>query len=247
MGGELTVASWNVHWGRGMKLLKFPPFDVVEGCRRLDADVLVMQESWVPDDDPHSGHHVQVARDLGYEVHAVPLGRAVAGEAPRVVGRADGDPRRGTGDWCLAVLSRLPVTSTATTWLPQLRADPTNRAVLRVDVEVDGTPLTVHGTHLPHLEIGSPTLTRSLRACLAPVDTPAVLLGDMNMWSWCIGLMVPAGWQRAGRGRTFPAPWPNSRLDHLVHTPSVEVCHIEVVRDTGSDHRPIRARLRLPG
>ena len=230
-----------------MKLLKFPPFDVVEGCKRLDADVLVLQETWAPDDDPESAHHLEVARALGYEVVAVPLARAVAGPSPWVVGRADGDRTVGTGDWCLALLSRLPMTATSTTWLPQLKADPTNRAVLRADVRVDGSPLTVHGTHLPHLEIGSPLLTRPLRACLGPADIAAVLLGDMNMWSWCIAAMVPRGWRRIGRGRTFPAPLPNSRLDHLVHTPSVEVRHIEVVCDRGSDHLPIRARLRLRG
>ncbi len=42
---ELVVASFNVHmgvdgWGR--------PYDVVATCRRLDADVLVLQEAWTP-------------------------------------------------------------------------------------------------------------------------------------------------------------------------------------------------------
>jgi endonuclease/exonuclease/phosphatase family metal-dependent hydrolase len=242
---ELTIASWNVHWGRGMKLLRFPPFDVVEGCRRLDADVLVLQESWAPDDDPDAAQHLEVARAIGYEVRSVPLARAVAGDHPRVVGRADGDRTKGTGDWCLAVLSRLPITASSTTWLPQLRADPTNRAVLHAEVLVDGVPLAVHGTHLPHLEIGSPLLTRPVRASLGSADAAAVFIGDMNMWSWCVAAMVPPGWRLAGRGRTFPAPLPNSRLDHLLHTPSVEVRHIEVVPDKGSDHRPIRARLRV--
>jgi endonuclease/exonuclease/phosphatase family metal-dependent hydrolase len=245
VGAELTIASWNIHWGRGMKLLRFPPFDVLEGCRRLDADVLVLQESWAPDDDPGGAQHQQVAETLGYEVVSVPLARAVAGEHPRVVDRADGDRTKGTGDWCLAVLSRLPVTSTAITLLPQLRLDPTNRVVLRTDGLVEGTPLTVHGTHLPHLEIGSPFLVHPFRASLGPADRAAVVIGDMNMWSWCISAMAPRGWRRVGRGRTFPAPLPNSRLDHLLHTAAVEVRHIEVVRDKGSDHLPIRARLRL--
>jgi endonuclease/exonuclease/phosphatase family metal-dependent hydrolase len=245
VGAELTIASWNVHWGRGMKWLKFPPFDLLEGCRRLDADVLVLQETWAPDDDADAAQHQVVARELGYQVWSVPLARAVAGDHPRVVGRADGDRSAGTGDWCLAVLSRLPIASTSTTWLPQLRPDPANRAVLRTDVVVDGMPLTVHGTHLPHLEIGSPLLRKPLRACLGSADTAAVLIGDMNMWGWCISAMTPRGWHRAGRGRTFPAPLPHSRLDHLLHTDAVEVRHIEVVRDKGSDHLPIRARLRL--
>lgn len=240
---ELTLASWNVHWGRGMKLLRFPPFDLVAGCRLLDADVLVLQECWAPDDGP--SQQDEVAAALGYDVRSVALGRAVAGDHPKVVDRADPERRRGDGDWSLAVLSRLPVAGSEVTWLPQRRTDPVRRAVLHVEVEVGGRRLVVHGAHLPHLQMGSPLLTRPLRACLGPVDRASVLVGDMNMWGWCIAAMAPPGWRREGRGRTFPAPFPHSRIDHLVHTPPVEVLGSEVVRHTGSDHRPIRARLRV--
>ena len=41
---DLTIASYNIHWGRGPKRRGHPPFDVVAACRRLDADVLVLQE-----------------------------------------------------------------------------------------------------------------------------------------------------------------------------------------------------------
>jgi endonuclease/exonuclease/phosphatase family metal-dependent hydrolase len=44
--GSVVVANFNVHagvdgWGR--------PFDVVAGCRPIDADVLVLQECWTPE------------------------------------------------------------------------------------------------------------------------------------------------------------------------------------------------------
>jgi endonuclease/exonuclease/phosphatase family metal-dependent hydrolase len=246
MTAELTLASWNLHWGRGHKWLRFPPFDVVEGCKRLDADVLVLQECWVPDDDPEAGQHLEVARALGYDVAASrPLARAVAGSHPRVVGRADGDRTKGTGDWTLALLSRLPVERTSVTRLPQLRLDPCNRAVLHAEVRVGDRSLAVHGTHLAHLEVGSLSQRGALRDCLGPADRPAVLVGDMNMWGPWLARVVPAGWRVAGRGRTYPARTPHSRLDHLVHTAGVEVRAIEVVPDRGSDHRPIRARLRV--
>src|ERR1700684_650264 len=58
---RVVVASFNVHggvdgWGR--------PFDVVEACRRIDADVLMLQESWSPDDGVSMAE--TVARQLGY-------------------------------------------------------------------------------------------------------------------------------------------------------------------------------------
>src|SRR5579872_6960089 len=71
---EAVVASFNLHsgvdgWGR--------PYDVVGACRRIDADVLVLLESWVPAAGP--GLADQVATALGYEsyTHPVRTGRLV--------------------------------------------------------------------------------------------------------------------------------------------------------------------------
>lgn len=49
-------------WGR--------PYDVLEACRSLDADVLVLQEVWVPDDE--EGLAERIASGLGYRATYVP-------------------------------------------------------------------------------------------------------------------------------------------------------------------------------
>jgi endonuclease/exonuclease/phosphatase family metal-dependent hydrolase len=243
---DLTVASFNIHWGRAAKRARYAPFDVAGACRRLDAEVLVLQESWAPDDG--EAQHDAVAAAAGYtEVVVEPLGRSHLDPEPKVVSHPDPQRRRGTGDWCLAVLSRLPVTSRATTPLPPLPTDPAARAVVRIDVEVDGRPLVVCGTHLPHLEMGAPLITPALRRALPDARLPAVLLGDMNMWGWCISPMAGRGWSIHGRGPTFPASRPVARIDHLLATDGVEVLSTEVLPDLGSDHLAIRARLRVPG
>jgi endonuclease/exonuclease/phosphatase family metal-dependent hydrolase len=66
-----VVASFNIHagvdgWGR--------PFDVVAACRHVAADVLVLQEAWVPDRGGPGTAEV-VASALGYEVLSQPLAR----------------------------------------------------------------------------------------------------------------------------------------------------------------------------
>src|SRR5579872_1368436 len=52
---RVTVATFNVHagvdgWGR--------PFDALDACVKLDADVLVLQEDWAPSGGPSIGERV---------------------------------------------------------------------------------------------------------------------------------------------------------------------------------------------
>ena len=138
---ELSVASFNVHWGRGDRRSGYAPFDVVDACARLDADLIVLQESWAPDDGV-AQHHA-VAQALGMEAIVVPMGRSEVEPKLRLVSRADPARRAGTGDWCLALLSRHPVLSHSVTELPALRLDPSTRVLLRVDLDVDGHRIRV--------------------------------------------------------------------------------------------------------
>ena len=240
---ELTVVSWNVHWGRGDRRHGYPPFDVVEACRPLEADVLVLQETWAPDDGV--AQHDAVAADLGMTVVAVSLARSKVDPKPTLVSRADPTHAKGAGDWCLALLSRKPVRATRIIELPPLRPDPSSRVILQAEVDVDGTNLTVAATHFSHLEFGSPLQARALRRALPPANRPGVFVGDMNMWGWTIAAMVPKGWRRVVRGKTWPSRRPAHQIDHLLVTPGVAAIRGEVLPDAGSDHRAIRARLRV--
>jgi len=240
---ELTVASFNLHWGRGSVRGGLPPFDVTAACATLEADVLVLQEVWAPDGEV--SHYDAVATALGMEAIVESMGRSTFDPLPRVIG-PPGAEDLGEGEWCVAVLSRLPITAHHTVHLPQLRLDKVNRALLHVDVDVDGSPLTVVGTHFSHLEFGAPLHTRALRRGLPPTDRPAVFLGDMNMWGWCMSAMAPDGWTRIGEGKTWPAHRPHSRIDHILLAGGVTEVWSEVAPELGSDHRAVRARIAVP-
>jgi endonuclease/exonuclease/phosphatase family metal-dependent hydrolase len=240
---ELTVASFNIHWGRSSVVHGLIPFDVPAACATLDADVLVVQESWAPDGGESS--HDAIAASLGMAVVSESLARSTLDPRPRVIG-PPGDRAVGEGEWCIAVLSRLPITATRMVPLPRLRLDKVNRTLVHVEVDVDGSPLTVVGTHFTHLEFGGPLHTGALRRGLPPADRPAVFLGDMNMWGWCLSAMVPPGWQRIGKGKTWPAHRPHSRIDHIALAGGVQEMWSEVAPELGSDHRAVRARLRVP-
>jgi len=239
---ELTIASFNLHWGRGTRRDGYPPFDVVAACSTFEADVIVLQETWAPDGGP--AQHDEVADALGMRCVTGPPARVRMDPDPRVV-RAEPGERPGDGDSCLALLSRKPIRSTRTIPLPQLPLDTWPRALLHAEIDVDGTNLTVVATHFTHLEFGAPLHTAALRRGLPPSDRPAVLLGDMNMWGWTIDAMTPSGWRRAVRGKTWPAPRARHQIDHILVTPAVEVVRGEVLPHFGSDHLPVRARLRV--
>lgn len=238
---ELTLASYNIHWGHGPKRDGLQPFDVVAAARELDADVLVLQESWASDDG--TSDHGRIADALGMRVVCdASLGRSVLEPEPRVVGPPQSTV--GDGSWHLVALARVPVTDSRSLPLPHLWSDQAVRAVLAFTVEVGGSALEVRATHLPHLEYGSHLSARGLRRALPAADRPAALIGDMNMWGWALDPMLPRGWRRTVRGKTWPSKRPQHQIDHLVVTPSVEVVSGRVGPDLGSDHLPIRGRLR---
>jgi endonuclease/exonuclease/phosphatase (EEP) superfamily protein YafD len=49
------------------------------------------------------------------------------------------------------------------------------------------------------------------------------------------------------RGRTYNAKHPHSQIDHVLFRGGIAALDGEVLAATPSDHRPIRARLRLTG
>lgn len=264
---ELVVASFNLHagidgWGR--------PYDAVEACEQLGADVLVLQEAWTPAGG--RGLAAEVADALGYDLREHQLADGLRLEAgpgahtswgPR--GHDPLHPRRlwiggeeatmqrrllrwqgraEVGSWGIAVLSRLEVRSSEVLELGRLRRDFTRRAALRVELDVAGRPLAVVGTHLAHFSHGSVFHLQELRRRLPAAASPAVLAGDMNFFGPPLAALLP-GWRRAVRGRTWPSDRPHSQLDHVLVTRPVGVVSGEVCHLGRSDHRPVRARLAL--
>ena len=111
---------------------------------------------------------------------------------------------------------------------------------------IDDTPVDMIGLHtsskfyrlapLKHLL----TLRRGLAA-----GGPQIVAGDFNFWGPPVGVAM-RGWKRPVRGRTYPANHPHSQIDHVLVRGGIRVLGGEVLAETPSDHRPIRARLQMP-
>jgi endonuclease/exonuclease/phosphatase family metal-dependent hydrolase len=267
----VVVASFNAHCGVDGWARRF---DLTAACAVIDADVLVLQENWAPDGGQslagraggQLGYEVfevaqarggvldedpALARPFGpsswaprFERRCVP--RALLLDAARR--RSGGSPRppapagrRRPGSWGLAVLSRLPVRRVEVLDLRQVPRDPARRRAIVAELACG---LTVTGTHLAHLENGSPLQMRQLALALRSRSGPQVLTGDMNSWSFPLLAMLP-GWRKAVRGPTWPAAFPTSQIDHLLVTNGARAGAGEVLGRLGSDHLPIRARVRF--
>ena len=144
---ELTVASFNTHWGVDRQ---GQPFDVVGVCLALAADVLVLQEAWRPHGEP--SYLDELAERMGAVVHETVFMSDRNPARPRLL-----HPKPGPAGTCgLAVLSTLPVCEVAEIVLPRAQGDVIEqRHSLLVTVSVDGTAVSLAAMHASHRLWGS--------------------------------------------------------------------------------------------
>lgn len=238
---DVRFASFNTHYG--VLPVRRPPrreYDLHAALASLDADVIVAQETMRPDGE--SGTVDAFAAEHGYDLHFALVGRTTlrsrwARLAP------DGEGTSG-----VALLTRLPSRRLDDVVLGPTPGDPApRRLAVHVELAVDGRPLEVIGVHLTsRLPHGPPIQLRRLARALPRRGRAAVVAGDCNFWGPGVVSLLGGGWRRAVRGRTWPARAPHSQIDHvLVRPDDVEVVESAVLPDVGSDHRPVRAVLRL--
>lgn len=228
---ELILASLNSHGGRGAD---GRPYDLEAACRGLKADVIALQEVWHPHSDP--GRIDEIAAALGAEaVHAY-LHEQTDLRSMNI----SRDTR--LGRWGITLLSTVPIVHHEIAHLGRTPGDETPRAALLVTLETPGGGrIRIANTHLTYLLASPVQLVRLLRR-LAASSVRTVITGDLNMPLPVTGLA--AGYAPAVVGRTYPAHRPLLQLDHILAGRGVARCGGEVLPPAGSDHLPVRARLR---
>lgn len=237
--GELSLVTFNTHYGLRSPREQAVPYDLPAVLAALAADVMVIQEVWRP--DGRRGAVDEFADVHGYAVHHVATGRATqTGRWPHH--DPDGEGTAGT-----AILTRVPARRDDDVRVGPTIGDPAPaRALPVVEVGLDGRPLRIVGVHLTsRLPHGPPLQLRRLAQSLPPRGTPTVVAGDHNFWGPPVVALLAGGWRRGALGRTWPARLPHSQIDHVLTRPAdVQVSAAEVLDPCGSDHRPVRARIR---
>lgn len=227
----LSVATLNLHWGRGADGLRF---DVVAACASLDADVVALQEQTGPPSGPSAA--ATIAAALGYRRYETTLSDRIDDSAGCWIGASG--PSGGT--WGLATLTRLPIIQTANVALGQARRDPERRAQV-VTLAVGQSAIRIVNTHLTNRAPASLQQLCRLRQLLAAdTDAATVALGDFNIPGRLAAAVT--GYDAVSRVPTWPAQRPRLRLDNVL-TRGFAAATATVVH-VGSDHRAVRAEVR---
>ena len=237
---ELTLVSANLHWGFGYGRTYRGAYNVVDALVELDADVLVLPESFRP--DAGAGMLDGLAA-VGYRVETLPFMRFETWHSSS----SGHGWRPSPGIWCLAIATRLPVLDRRELPMGRVFRDPTGvRKALQIDLDVGGARLSLVGLHVSSkLYFAGPvTHLRTLRPSLPRGPEPAVVAGDFNLWGPGVVSLL-RGWRRTVRGATYPAHRPHSQIDHVLVNRAVECVESEVVAPFGSDHLAVWARLAI--
>ena len=212
---RLRVVGWNV------RSLRDGRHRVAQQVRRLDPDVLVLQEA---------------PRLVLWRLSRLLLARSC--------GLRVATPRRAAGNVVL-VRPGIAVLSASEVRLPR-RPGLHRRAAAVAVLEVDGLRLAVAGTHLDLDPTARLDSARRVRAAL-PEDVPLVVSADVNddpgSPAW---VALADGLTDRGDAPTFPAGTPRRRIDALL-VRGVEVrSHVVVEVAGASDHRALVAEVLLP-
>jgi len=232
----LSVASLNLHCGVDAR---DKPYDVAGAVGRLNATVICLQEDWVPASasEPTGADQVgQAAGTLGATVYRAPIWPGVT--RPVLGIRANG----GQGDLCISVLTTLPVTSYEVVPLGHGPGDSVPRYAQLLQLRAPGGALRLVNTHLS-ASLASPLQLLRLWRRLRTDPVPTVLAGDLNMPALVVRRY--GGLTGLVRGATFPADQPVVQLDHILVSRVGDAGEARVLPSIGSDHRPIRAFVRL--
>lgn len=230
---QICIASYNLHSCVGLDG-KCSPARIAAVLKELNCDVFALQEvDNQPGDHEESMQLEYLASVLG--MTAVPGLRLV----------------RRTGEYGNAVLTRLPILRVMRHDLSYSRYEP--RGALEVDVEVRGHVLRVIAAHLGLRRAERRFQWRRLMVAVAeaPLDTPTVMLGDMNEWYRGAATLREAH-QTFGEPPApvaFPSFAPCLALTRIWLRPraalkSVEVHRTELSR-RASDHLPLKATIEV--
>ena len=252
--------TFNILHGRSLRDGQVDPGRLAAAVRRLDPDILALQEVDRAQDRSHRLDLTAVAAAaMGAVAHRfVPalVGTPGARWAPARDGGRPDAPAYGVSllsrypatAWRVVRLPRIPfqVPRTGAHWWPERLAREEPRVAVAGRLLSPDGPLTAVTTHLSFVPGWGQLQLLAIRRALAGVEGPVVLLGDLNLSGRQPELLT--GYRSLGRRPTMPAAHPDHQIDHILARgalgPVVAVDNPELEL---SDHRPLVVELARGG
>ena len=253
----MRVATFNILNGRVPTDQHVNLVGFREAIRRLDVDVLAMQEV---DHNQHRSDHADLTT-IAAEAMEAPEHRFVAalsGSPGATWIASTGEEQPDAAAYGIALLSRFPVRG----WrvvrlapvpvrvpmrfsgrrLPELVRDEPRVAVV-ADVESPGGQVTVVNTHLSFIDWWNGRQLRRLVADIADDTGPVLLMGDLNMGPERATHLT--GMTSGVQLLTYPAAGPTQQIDHVLVRGNVRTHRGEAVALPVSDHRALTVDVEL--
>jgi endonuclease/exonuclease/phosphatase family metal-dependent hydrolase len=248
----MRMATFNILHGRSVEDEHVDVGRLADCVRRLDVDVLALQE--VDCDQPRSAMAdltAVAAEAMGAVSHRFVA--AISGTPGATWMAATGRERPGTASYGIALLSRFDALTWQVLRLPRIPVkvpmylpgsgrvrivDDEPRAAVLARFDTDLGPLTVANTHLSFVPGWNRVQLRRLARHLRGFPGPRVLMGDLNM-----SPAKPEQWtslRPLATALTFPVNTPNRQLDHILTDDArlvADTCSAPTL--SISDHRPL--------
>lgn len=228
---RLRVTAYNIKHGLGMDG-RIDLERVAAVLRATRPDVVTLQEV---DERCRRSNSVDQARHLG----------ALLDMEPRFGPFMDYDE----GRYGMALLSRLPILSSANLPLPP---GPEPRTALAATLDLDGLEVVVVGIHFYRSEAERTAQAAALLDHLAAETRPTVLAGDFNTEPGGAPLALLERTFRAvpkdADRLTFPSDAPEIEIDHVLVRPPERFgpATVDVLDEpVASDHRPLVCELTI--
>jgi endonuclease/exonuclease/phosphatase family metal-dependent hydrolase len=208
---RFRVATFNICHGRGRDA-RVDLERTASVIRELDADLIALQELDV--DLERSGHidqPTELARLIERSVHFFPTLEF------------DG----GRYGMALAAVEELTCRAIA---LPRLGSEEP-----RIAITTQWRGIRVATTHLSRDRRARNAQTAFLAEMAGDLDTPAILLGDLNEGVRALGPLTAAGFTPA---RASDGPF-RTQIDHVLLGPGLEPADARFGQTTASDHYPL--------
>jgi endonuclease/exonuclease/phosphatase family metal-dependent hydrolase len=255
----MLMATFNILHGRSLHDGAVELDRLEESIRRLDADLLALQE--VDCDQPRSAMAdltALAAQAMGAVSHRFVA--AISGTPGATWMAATGREQPGTAAYGIALLSRFPVQSWQVVRLPRIpmpfpmylrepnkvmmvNEEPRAAMVARLDTPLG--PMTVANTHLSFVPGWNRVQLRHLVGDLRGFPGPRVLMGDLNLTPAKVSSRF--GLRPLGSAPTFPADHPHRQLDHiLTDDPTLRADSCDAPVLPISDHRALVVDVSRP-